>query len=57
MVQSIETTAAATPVPLQALEDQITTLCAHLGAAEHRMLTLIGEFDARKGWMGVGIAS
>jgi len=43
--------------PLQQLEDEITTLCAHLGAAEHRLLVAIGEFDARKGWVGLGIAS
>lgn len=48
---------AATPVSLRFLEDQITTLCAHLGAAEHRLLTLIAEFDAREGWAGIGIAS
>src|SRR5690349_4274622 len=42
---------------LNQLEDEITTLCAHLGAAEHRLLTAIGEFDARSGWAGLGIAS
>ena len=43
--------------PLQQLEDEITTLCAHLGAAEHRLLTAIAEFDHRGGWNGLGIAS
>lgn len=40
-----------------ALADEITTLAAHLGAAEFRLLRAIGEFDAREGWGGVGIAS
>lgn len=43
--------------PIEQLEVEITTLCAHLGAAEHRLLTAIGEFDARSGWVGLGIAS
>lgn len=39
------------------LEREITTLSAHIGAAEYRLLRAIGEFDARGGWAGVGIAS
>jgi hypothetical protein len=42
---------------IEDLETEITTLCAHLGAAEYRLLRAIGEFDARKGWWGIGIAS
>ena len=38
-------------------EDEITTLCAHISAAECRLLRAIGEFDARSGWAGIGIAS
>jgi hypothetical protein len=45
------------PPTIDQLEDEITTLCAHLGAAEHRLLVAIGEFDARGGWTGIGIAS
>lgn len=48
---------AQAEVSIERLEDEITTLCAHLGAAEHRWLTAIGEFDARSGWVGIGIAS
>lgn len=48
---------AAAARPLQQLEDEITTLCAHLGAAEHRLLMAIAEFDHRGGWNGLGIAS
>ncbi len=33
-----------------ALEAQITELAGHLNAASHRLLTLIAEFDRRKGW-------
>ena len=44
-------------VPLIELEDEITTLCAHLGAAEYRLLVAIGEFDTLGGWVGLGIAS
>jgi len=49
---------AVTPIPdpfddadaLEALEDQIATLAAHIHAATHRLLTLIAEFDRRRGW-------
>jgi hypothetical protein len=44
-------------IAIQALEDEITTLAAHIGAAGYRLLRAIGEFDARGGWAGVGIAS
>lgn len=32
------------------LEDQIVELAGHLNAANYRLLTLIAEFDRRKGW-------
>ncbi|MEX2526481.1 MAG: DUF222 domain-containing protein, partial [Gemmatimonadota bacterium] len=35
---------------LEALEHEITTLAAHVHAAEHRLLVLIAEFDRRGGW-------
>src|SRR5918992_1821955 len=35
---------------LQELGDEIATLAAHLHAATHRLLTLILEFDRRRGW-------
>ena len=42
---------AALPQPaLQALEDQITELAAHINAATWRLLTLIREYDLRNGW-------
>lgn len=34
----------------EALAEQITELAGHLNAANHRWLTLIAEFDRRKGW-------
>jgi Domain of unknown function (DUF222)/HNH endonuclease len=35
---------------LRELADQITELAGHLNAANHRWLSLIAEFDRRKGW-------
>ena len=35
---------------LQDLGDEIATLAAHIHAAEHRFLMLIGEFDRLEGW-------
>src|SRR5687767_15693308 len=35
---------------LQDLGDEIATLAAHVHAATHRLLTLIAEFDQRRGW-------
>jgi len=39
------------------LEDQITELAGHLNAANYRWLTLIAEFDRRRGWAGAKISS
>ena len=39
------------------LEAQITELAGHLNAAHHRWLTLIAEFDRRKGWSDGALAS
>ena len=35
---------------LEALEEEITVLAAHIHAATHRLLTLIADFDRRRGW-------
>jgi hypothetical protein len=35
---------------LEELEEKITTLAAHIHAATHRLLTLIADFDRRRGW-------
>jgi len=35
---------------LEELEDEIATLAAHIHAATHRLLTLVAEFDRRRGW-------
>jgi hypothetical protein len=49
-------TAASAPDPftdaesLEALEDEIATLAAHIHAATHRLLVLIRAFDRRRGW-------
>ncbi len=40
-----------------ALSDQITELSAHIQAATCRLLQLIAEFDARRGWADWGIHS
>ena len=47
---------AAVPDPfddcdaLEELEEQIASLAAHIHAATHRLLTLIADFDRRRGW-------
>ena len=35
---------------LEELGERITTLAAHLSAAERRFLALLAEFDRRRGW-------
>ncbi len=35
---------------LEALGDEIATLAAHIHAATHRLLVLLAEFNARRGW-------
>jgi hypothetical protein len=35
---------------LEELEEEITTLAAHIHAATHRLLVLIADFDRRRGW-------
>ena len=35
---------------LEKLEEEITTLAAHIHAATHRLLILIADFDRRRGW-------
>ncbi len=39
---------------LQDLGDKIATLAAHIHAVEYRFLTLIAEFDRRRGWESGG---
>lgn len=51
---------AALPVPVaprsnDLLEARILQLAAQIPAATYRLLVLIAEFDARKGWAGWGI--
>jgi hypothetical protein len=51
---------SAAPVPdpspdaeveaLEELEEEIAVLAAHLHAGQHRLLTLVAEFDRRRGW-------
>ncbi len=38
------------PVPLERLEAQICELAGHLTAATCRFLSLLGDFDDRRGW-------
>ena len=42
---------------LEALEQRITELAAHIYAASYRWLCLLREFDEREGWAGWGIQS
>jgi Domain of unknown function (DUF222)/HNH endonuclease len=39
------------------LAEEIGTLSSYLYAAEHRLLTLLREFDAGRGWEGLGFPS
>jgi hypothetical protein len=45
------------PRSLDALEAELTTLAAHIGAAMYRFLVLVEEFDRREGWGGIGLRS
>ncbi len=50
--------ASPSPVPdpfddcdaLEELEEEIVILAAHIHASDHRLLTLVAEFDRRRGW-------
>jgi len=50
--------ASPSPVPdpfddcdaLEELEEEIVILAAHIHSADHRLLTLVAEFDRRRGW-------
>jgi len=54
----VYSTPDATPVPdpfedcdaLEELEEEIVILAAHIHASDHRLLTLVAEFDRRRGW-------
>ncbi|MGB5676126.1 MAG: HNH endonuclease, partial [Gemmatimonadota bacterium] len=35
---------------IEALEEEIVFLAAHIHAAEHRFLTLVAEYDRLRGW-------
>ena len=47
----------AAPVSTDILEQELTTLAAHLNAGNYRFLELLAEFDRRAGHVGWGIAS
>lgn len=51
------TSAPAAEVPLDVLGARICGLASRLAVATYQWLTMIGEFDARGGWTGVGIKS
>jgi hypothetical protein len=44
-------------LPLEELEARITELAGHLNAVQYRWLTLVREFDRRKGWVDGKLAS
>ena len=39
------------------LGDKISKLCSYIYAAEHRLLTLIREFDEQQGWQSLGFVN
>jgi hypothetical protein len=45
------------PRPLLELEAELCTLAGHIAAATGDFLVLLGEFDEREGWAGVGVSS
>jgi len=55
-VYAAETSSAPQPEPLsdtdriEALEEEIVFLAAHIHAGEHRFLTLVAEYDRLRGW-------
>jgi hypothetical protein len=53
----LSTPAASTPSAIETLEDELTTLAAHLNAGNYRFLELLAEFDRRGGHVGWGIVS
>jgi hypothetical protein len=38
------------PTPLEELAEKIVVLAAHLDAGTHQLLTLVADFDRRRGW-------
>ncbi|MCW2524356.1 MAG: endonuclease, partial [Frankiales bacterium] len=43
--------------PLDVLEADICRLAAQISVATAQLLVLVAEFDARAGWVGVGVKS
>ena len=54
---SPEASDAQLPRPLPELEAELCTLAGHIAAATGDFLVLLGEFDEREGWAGVGVRS
>jgi len=56
-----EAATCAAPLPeshgdvLDALEEEIVVLSAHIHAATHRLLTLIARYDSLRGWELAGL--
>jgi len=60
----MECTAVTTPhvanlklTRCERIADEISELCSYIYAAEHRLLTLIREFDEQQGWQNLGFHS
>jgi len=53
----VATSCASALSSIDELEEQLTTLAAHLNAGNYRFLALLAEFDRRGGHVGWGIAS
>ncbi len=49
--------AALEALSLSAVERRLTTWAGRVAAGEARLLALLGEFDERRGWAGVGVRS
>jgi hypothetical protein len=45
------------PTRCERIADEISKLCSYIYAAEHRLLTLVREFDEQEGWKHLGFHS
>jgi len=45
------------PIRCKRIADEISELCSYIYAAEHRLLTLVREFDEQEGWKHLGFHS
>ena len=57
MLEGTQSQQQAAPSAIDELENELTTLAAHLNAGNYRFLKLLAEFDTRGGYRGWGMLS